>query len=127
MAKQFMKVNIKMVKKLGNGILKLRMIQKLKKYKNKFIILSGYGAYDEKEHKNAIWLELSENYRNMQIEVTYYGEYKKDKKIGKWEIHYKYSSNYPFKQMQLLYIYINVIEVVDHIMMKVLNMVIGQN
>ncbi|CAD8110077.1 unnamed protein product [Paramecium primaurelia] len=76
-------------KKIGKWDIKVKNDQTFEKI--------GYGSYDEQEHKNGIWLELSENYRNIYSEVTYYGEYKKDKKIGKWEIYYKQSSNYPFK------------------------------
>lgn len=59
-----MKVNMKMGKRLGNGILNLRVIKYLKKCKIIFLIaiLSGYGSYNQEGLKNGVWLELSETY-----------------------------------------------------------------
>ncbi|CAD8182680.1 unnamed protein product [Paramecium pentaurelia] len=77
-----------------------RMIIFLKKCINIFLIaiLSGFGSYDEQGLKNGIWLELSDNYWKFKREVTYYGKYQKDKKIGKWEISFKNCNN-PFEMI----------------------------
>ncbi|CAD8112869.1 unnamed protein product [Paramecium sonneborni] len=57
----------------------------------------GYGSYDEQGLKNDIWLELSENYQNCNSEITYYGKYKNNKKIGKWEIQNKKFNKNPYE------------------------------
>ncbi|CAD8166268.1 unnamed protein product [Paramecium pentaurelia] len=52
---------------------------------------SGGGLYKEdgdSEIKIGNWIELSHNYRDWS-QVTYSGEYKEDKKVGRWDIWYK--------------------------------------
>ncbi|CAD8213287.1 unnamed protein product [Paramecium pentaurelia] len=48
----------------------------------------GGGQYNEDSLKIGRWIELSEGFSNSS-QITYNGEYKKGKKVGKWDIYYK--------------------------------------
>ncbi|CAD8069653.1 unnamed protein product [Paramecium sonneborni] len=48
----------------------------------------GGGNYNEKGLKEGQWIDLSPNFYNYS-EVTYNGEYRNGKKIGKWDIKYR--------------------------------------
>ncbi|CAD8095946.1 unnamed protein product [Paramecium primaurelia] len=63
----------------------------------------GGGSYDEfgAGMKIGKWIELDNRfYKDKQ--VTFIGEYKNDKKIGRWDILWRYYSSDPFSQMQLI-------------------------
>ncbi|CAD8110583.1 unnamed protein product [Paramecium primaurelia] len=54
----------------------------------------GGGLYDLQGEgvKNGFWIELSEDF-TYYSQVTYCGEYKKDKKVGRWDIWFNNGSN----------------------------------
>lgn len=55
-----------------------------------FNLFSGGGSYDEEgqEIKIGKWTEKSDGYLD-RSQVTYNGEYKNDKKVGRWDIMFK--------------------------------------
>ncbi|CAD8181137.1 unnamed protein product [Paramecium pentaurelia] len=48
----------------------------------------GGGKYNEQGQKSGKWIELSDSF-NCNSQLTYYGEYKGGKKVGRWDIKYK--------------------------------------
>ncbi|CAD8118609.1 unnamed protein product [Paramecium primaurelia] len=59
---------------------------------------TGGGLYDEQEgQKYGQWIELSNSFYS-ECQIYYKGEYKKDKKISKWNILYKFI-NTPLQQI----------------------------
>ncbi|CAD8193813.1 unnamed protein product [Paramecium octaurelia] len=58
-----------------------------KQEKSQEVIIGG-GTYDELGLKIGQWIELHNNYQN-NCQVTYNGQYKQGKKIGKWITSYK--------------------------------------
>ncbi|CAD8197955.1 unnamed protein product [Paramecium pentaurelia] len=48
----------------------------------------GGGVYDEQGEKNGKWIELSEDFWD-QSQVTFQGEFKNGKKVGRWQIWYE--------------------------------------
>ncbi|CAD8058065.1 unnamed protein product [Paramecium primaurelia] len=97
--KQLTLVNIIMTKKLVDGIFCIRNIGKrtFKQCKiQKIKLFSGGGLYNDLGSiKIGNWIEVSENFgsRRGQSFVTYHGEYKNNKKVGKWDIWYKQFNN----------------------------------
>ncbi|CAD8058032.1 unnamed protein product [Paramecium primaurelia] len=85
--KQLTKVNIKMVRKLVDGIFNIGLMQI-----NHLLQLcfSGGGQYDEAGDglKLGNWVEISDNFWNSS-QVTYKGQYKNGKKVGRWDIQYR--------------------------------------
>ncbi|CAD8131374.1 unnamed protein product [Paramecium sonneborni] len=59
--------------------------------------ISG-GWYNENGQKNGKWNELSDGFMN-ESQVIYIGEYKNGKKIGIWNILYRWNKNQPFKKI----------------------------
>ncbi|CAD8095966.1 unnamed protein product [Paramecium primaurelia] len=86
--------NIKMAKKLVNGIFVIGIVEQinLKKcqYKN-LENFSGGGLYLQggDGQKVGIWIELSDQFKQYE-QISYAGEYNKNgKKVGRWDIWYK--------------------------------------
>ncbi|CAD8196427.1 unnamed protein product [Paramecium octaurelia] len=63
--------------------------------------LIGGGLYDQFNNgiKIGYWIELSNGFKDYS-QVTYRGKYQCNKKIGKWDIYYRYSVKLPFELMQ---------------------------
>ncbi|CAD8169681.1 unnamed protein product [Paramecium pentaurelia] len=85
--KSRIEVNIKMVRKLVDGIFfifKIRCNDIIKYYIEQF---SGGGYYDESGNgcKIGRWTELSDEFNNLS-NVTYLGDYKNGTKVGRWDI-----------------------------------------
>ncbi|CAD8145673.1 unnamed protein product [Paramecium pentaurelia] len=102
--KQFLQVNIKMVKRQVSGIFNMKenickiilLIQYDKKY-------SGGGQYDDKVEKvDSIkigkWIELFDGFSNIS-QVIYNGEYINGKQVGRWDILYRKKNDIPFKMI----------------------------
>ncbi|CAD8187317.1 unnamed protein product [Paramecium pentaurelia] len=98
--KQFRMGNIKMEKKLVDGIFGIEKMMKTLKckkqyisaYTNTFMCESGGGQYDEEGNgiKFGKWVEISDGFYDSS-QVTWDGDYKNNKKIGKWDIWYENS------------------------------------
>ncbi|CAD8195692.1 unnamed protein product [Paramecium octaurelia] len=60
--------------------------------------LIGGGSYDELGQgiKIGKWIELFDGFYN-NCQVTYNGQYKSGKKVGRWDIMFRDDSNYPFQ------------------------------
>ncbi|CAK61770.1 unnamed protein product (macronuclear) [Paramecium tetraurelia] len=60
--------------------------------------LIGGGLYDQFNNgiKTGYWIELSNGFKDYS-QVTYRGKYQCNKKIGKWDIYYRYSVKLPFE------------------------------
>ncbi|CAD8055828.1 unnamed protein product [Paramecium primaurelia] len=98
-------VNIKMVKKLVNGVF-LIIINSLK-LKCKYNIqsqlqycISGYGYYAENGNKIGQWNDLDQGF-NQDKQITYKGEYRNGHKIGRWDIYYRDTLKDAFIEMQI--------------------------
>ncbi|CAD8095970.1 unnamed protein product [Paramecium primaurelia] len=50
--------------------------------------LIGGGLYNQQAQKKGKWVDLSEEFNDFS-QVTYSGEYKKDQKVGRWDILYR--------------------------------------
>lgn len=74
---------IKMVRKLVDGILWIKM--RWCKSELKWNFFSGGGSYDKEGNviKIGKWIEISDGY-SMNSTVTYDGEYRDGQKIGRW-------------------------------------------
>ncbi|CAD8211281.1 unnamed protein product [Paramecium octaurelia] len=94
--RQRIKVNIKMVKKLVDGLSSILLIAVIHflncrifyiKYQLKNCELSGGGSYDQegKEIKISEWLELDDQFSDIK-QVTYNGKYQNGQKVGLWKI-----------------------------------------
>ncbi|CAD8198811.1 unnamed protein product [Paramecium pentaurelia] len=61
-----------------------------------FITIGG-GQYDEAgdQLKLGNWVDISDNF-NYDSQVTYKGQYKNGKKVGRWDIQYRYDLDKPF-------------------------------
>ncbi|CAD8090392.1 unnamed protein product [Paramecium primaurelia] len=132
--------NMQVVKKLVDGIYGqsiYQLIITMKKCKNKVIqfqyfekwlVISGGGFYDEAGNgfKQGGWVEILEISDDSL--VNYSGEYKNGKKVGVWDIKYRYRRGDPYYKMQEYFINSYSTVVVDHMMKKGMNlsMVIGQ-
>ncbi|CAD8165562.1 unnamed protein product [Paramecium pentaurelia] len=64
------------------------------------------GSYNEQGLKNGQWNELNHGFMN-ESQVIYNGEYKNGKKIGMWNILYRWNINQPLKIMQNYYQKVN--------------------
>ncbi|CAD8094416.1 unnamed protein product [Paramecium primaurelia] len=62
--------------------------------------LIGGGSYDQffNGYKIGYWVELSEGFKDYS-QVTYKGNYKDNKKVGRWDISYRYNVKLPFQQI----------------------------
>ncbi|CAD8202413.1 unnamed protein product [Paramecium pentaurelia] len=94
--KQQKLVNIIMVKSLVDGISKLKI--NLSIIKNKLKYFSGGELYDGGGMKIGKWIEIRDVFE-WDSQITYNGEYKNDKKIGRWNILYRYNSRKEFEQI----------------------------
>ncbi|CAD8178355.1 unnamed protein product [Paramecium octaurelia] len=90
-------------------------------YETKINEQIGGGFYDEKGNgvKIGNWIELCEGFKKCKKfskEITYNGEYKNDRKFGKWNIMYREWDKANFNLMQLYNKYSNLVDM--GIMMK---------
>ncbi|CAK66367.1 unnamed protein product (macronuclear) [Paramecium tetraurelia] len=63
------------------------------------ILISAGGSYDERGQKIGLWKELTERFWN-QNELILQGQYDRGRKIGQWEILFRFSQRYSFDNMQ---------------------------
>lgn len=85
--KSLFMVNIKTVKELVDGI--SRWLEKLCNIIlfNNLKYFRGGGTYNDNGEKIGKWIDLSDEYE-FSSEITYKGQYKEGKKIGKWGIYF---------------------------------------
>lgn len=60
----------------------------------KLLFCSGGGFYDEEGngYKKGKWVELYNGFYDSS-QITYHGEYKNSKKVGRWNIYFNYGEN----------------------------------
>ncbi|CAD8095940.1 unnamed protein product [Paramecium primaurelia] len=66
-------------------------------YDNQII---GGGSYDQAGGQNKIgyWIDYDDRFSNYR-QVAHNGQYENGKKVGRWEIEYRYDNNYPFSKI----------------------------
>ncbi|CAD8165300.1 unnamed protein product [Paramecium pentaurelia] len=84
--------NIQIIKKLVDGIFGRRILRQkyINKYLEQKINLQWSGSYDDDEDSSKIgqWIDLSDE-SNCYSQITFRGEYKNNKKVGRWDTWYK--------------------------------------
>ncbi|CAD8118357.1 unnamed protein product [Paramecium primaurelia] len=97
--KQCIKVNIQIIKNAVDGIFGL-IFQKIRQciIIIKCFCFSGGGTYDEEGYgiKLGNWVELWDEFQILS-QIMYNGEYKNAKKVGKWDLLYRYYDESEFK------------------------------